>query len=160
MNRVFLSGFLAADPKQNFTSKGHEQSLFSVGVNDAKNYNESYFIPCVAWNKVAKFINEHLKKGSLVVIDGRLVRRSYTDSNNKNVYVMEIQVDSIKSFLTKKSDVKSNDESTNNVVSIAKYDEVIAIDDVINDQKSDVKSNNTPVDTYDLIDEILNDSNK
>lgn len=126
MNRVFLSGFLAADPKQNFTSKGHEQSLFSVGVNDIKNYNESYFIPCVAWNNTAKFVNEHLKKGSLVIIDGRLIRRSYTDQEGKNVYVMEIQVDSIKSFLLKESGKKG------------KVDTMALIEEIINDPNFDM----------------------
>lgn len=132
MNRVVLSGYLAADPKQNFTSKGHEQSLFTVAVADIKNYNESYFIPCVAWNRQAKFINENLKKGSLVVIDGRLVRRSYTDSEGKNVYIIEIQVDSIKVFSTKKNSNSSEQEP---------IDTITIIDEIIKEESASSATN-------------------
>jgi len=48
MNKVFLNGYLASDPKQRVTTKGIEQSSFSIGVTDLRNYNDSYFFQCVA----------------------------------------------------------------------------------------------------------------
>ena len=110
MNKVLLIGYLASDPKQRITAKGMEQASFNLGVTDIRNYNDSYFFPCVAWNNQAKYINTNLKKGSLVSIDGRLIRRSYVDNEGKTVYVTEVIVDSIKSYNNRSS---SNNVSTN-----------------------------------------------
>lgn len=114
MNKVFLNGYLAQDPKQRITSKGIEQASFSLGVTDLRNYNESYFFPCVAWSQQAKYINNNLKKGSFVAIDGRLTRRSYVDVEGKNVYITEVIVDNIKQFGISKTNqnvnVNINDE--------------------------------------------------
>lgn len=114
MNKVFLIGYLAADPKQRITSKGIEQSIFNIGVTDMRNYNESYFFPCVAWNNQAKYINTNLKKGSFVSIDGHLTRRSYVDSEGKTVYLIEVVIDNIRNYNTRSSNSVNNNVTVNN----------------------------------------------
>lgn len=135
MNKVFLNGYLAADPKQRITSKGFEQSLFSIGVTDASNFNQSYFFPCVAWNNQAKFINSNLKKGSFVAIDGRLTRRSYVDSEGKNVYITEVVVDNLKTFGSTRggaSTTTTPNTTTSTSTSDNTNDTITIIDEVIN----------------------------
>lgn len=98
MNKVFLNGYLAADPKQRITAKGLEQSNIIVAVNDIKNPSDSYFIPCVVWGTTAKYVNSNLKKGNFVAIDGRLTRRSYLSTDGKTNYITEVIIDNLKNF--------------------------------------------------------------
>lgn len=138
MNKVFLNGYLAADPKQRITSKGFEQSLFSIGVTDISNFNQSYFFPCVAWNNQAKFINSNLKKGSFVSIDGRLTRRSYVDNEGKNIYVTEIVVDNLKTYGNTRSTTSTSNSTTTNSAQVSNdtNDTITIIDEVINNNKN------------------------
>lgn len=96
MNKVFMVGRLTADPQQFVTQNGITQSRISIASNDNWNKNEVYFFPCVAWQTTANFINTYLKKGDLVAIDGKLIRRSYVSKEGKNVFVMEVVIESIK----------------------------------------------------------------
>lgn len=113
MNKVFLNGYLAADPKQRITSKGLEQSNIIVAVNDIKNPSDSYFIPCVVWGTTAKYVNSNLKKGNFVAIDGRLTRRSYLSTDGKTNYVTEVIIDNLKNFGSRRNvteDLEVNEE--------------------------------------------------
>lgn len=147
MNKVFLNGYLAADPKQRITSKGFEQSLFSIGVTDASNFNQSYFFPCVAWNNQAKFINSNLKKGSFVSIDGRLTRRSYVDSEGKNVYITEVVVDNLKTYGSTRASSSTNNTTsataTHEITSETTNDTITIIDEVINNSTNQVEASSS-----------------
>lgn len=103
MNKVFLAGRLASDPQQFVTQNGITQSRISVACVDNWNKNESYFFPCVAWQSTANFINTYLKKGDSVVIDGKLIRRSYVSKEGKTVYVVEVVIETIKPFGSKRT---------------------------------------------------------
>lgn len=112
MNKVFLNGYLARDPQPRVTTKGFEQSNIVVAVNDIKNSNESYFIPCVVWGASAKYINNNLKKGSFVAIDGRLTRRSYVTTDGKTNYVTEVIIDNIRNFGTR----RNSEDTTTDII--------------------------------------------
>lgn len=148
MNKVVLIGYLAKDPVQRITRNGVEQSSFSIGVNDFKNFEETYFFNCVAWNTTAKYINSNLIKGQLVAIDGRLITRSYLNAENKKVYITEITVDSIKAYGTIK---KSQTNSENNFIQNNFEPQSINNSNVINNNINE----NAPI--YD-VNNILNSS--
>lgn len=112
MNKVFLVGRLSADPILKTTNKGIEFVNITVAVNDLRNKNDSYFLPCVGWNTTATFINQYLKKGDLVGIDGRITRRSYVNKEGKQTYVTEVVIDNINSL----SKAKVNDNSEFNKI--------------------------------------------
>lgn len=127
MNKVFMVGRLAGDPQQFVTKNGITQSRLTIASSDNWNKNETYFFPCVAWQSQANFINTYLKKGDLVAVDGKLIRRSYVNNEGKNQYVMEIVVESIKPLSSSKpssmnvefeSSIDENFKANNNV---AKY---------------------------------------
>ncbi len=109
MNKVFIAGNLAADPQPFVTQTGKLISNISVACRDNMNKNEVYFFPCVAWQSNAKFINTYLKKGDSVIVDGKLVRRSYVSKEGKNVYITEIVIDSIKPFGSRRQNDNSSD---------------------------------------------------
>lgn len=115
MNKVFLAGRLASDPQQFVTSNGITQSRVSIACSDNWNRNESYFFPCVAWQSTANFINTYLKKGDPVVIDGKLIRRSYVSKEGKTVYIIEVVIETIRPFGSRPNGNSSQSYNSNYV---------------------------------------------
>lgn len=151
MNKVLLIGYLASDPKQRITTKGMEQASFSLGVTDIRNYNDSYFFPCVAWSNQAKYINANLKKGSLVSIDGRLTRRSYVDNEGKTVYVTEVIVDNIKGY-NNRSSLNNVSTNTTSIIEESMVPHSTVIADILEDSEKpeqETKNNNESNTSFD-----------
>jgi len=100
MNKVFLVGNITADPAAKQTTTGKTLVNFTVACNDnIQGKDHTNFFNCVAWNNQANYISTYVKKGDTVAVDGRLNRRSYVNKEGKNVYVVEIVVDSIKTVV-------------------------------------------------------------
>ena len=100
MNKVLLVGRIANDITSRTTSSNLQVSNFTVACNGSYSKNNpqniTTFIPCVAWNNQANFVQTYLKKGSLVSIEGRISRRSYVSKqSNQTIYVMEVVVENI-----------------------------------------------------------------
>ena len=117
MNKVILLGFLSQDPiAREFPEKNSTNSNFSVAVTDSRNYNQSYFFNCVAWNQTADYVNSNLHKGDFVAIDGRLTNRSYINKAGQKVYVTEVIVETIRNLGSRKAKENANaSESTDTV---------------------------------------------
>ena len=83
LNRVQLIGRLGADPQMRYTSSGVAVTSFSVATNrqwqgkDGTQQEETDWHTVVAWDKLAQICSEHLTKGRLVYIEGRLQNRQY-----------------------------------------------------------------------------------
>ena len=113
MNKVLLVGRIATDPTSRATTSNMQVTNFSVACNSSfsrnNQQNSTVFIPCVAWNNQANFVQTYLKKGSLVSIEGRISRRSYVSKQtNQTVYATEVVVENINSL----SSNRSTDEVT------------------------------------------------
>lgn len=76
INHITLVGRLARDPELRMTGEGVPRTWFVVAVPRAfapKNGDrEADFINVVAWRQLASTVAEHLTKGRLVGITGRL----------------------------------------------------------------------------------------
>lgn len=93
MNKVFLMGRLTAEPELKFTQSGKEVLSFSLAVDSG--YGEKKktdFITCVAWEGTAKFISQWFHKGSLLLVEGALRTRKYTDKSGNNRTATEVLV--------------------------------------------------------------------
>lgn len=93
MNKVFLMGRLTAEPETKVTQSRKEVLTFFLAVDSG--YGEKKktdFITCVAWEKTAKFISQWFRKGSLLLIEGELRTRKYTDKNGNNRTATEVLV--------------------------------------------------------------------
>ena len=161
MNKVFLNGYLAQDPKSRVTPKGLDQSNITVAVDDSKNSNETYFIPCVIWGNSAKYVNANLTKGSFVAIDGRLSKRKYVMQNGQTSYVTEVLVDNIRAFSFKKNNSENSinnvqqssqnaTETPNNLTKSDYSDVVVEIDSIINSHNASNISEENDDDTSDF----------
>lgn len=108
MNKIVITGRTTADCELKQTTSGTSVTSFSVAVKRTfKNANgeyESDFFECVAYNKTAETISRYVKKGDLIGIEGRLQKRSYTNRDDRKVYVTEIIVENIEFLQSKKQD--------------------------------------------------------
>lgn len=75
---VILAGNLGRDPEMRYTPAGQAVTNFSVAVNDDYTNNNgervkrTIWVRVSAWGKQAENCNQYLKKGSKVLVEGRL----------------------------------------------------------------------------------------
>ena len=101
-NRAIIAGNLARDPDVRRTVNKKAYARFTVAVNNRyKDANGEYqdtadYIAVVAWGNLAEIAEKYLKKGSPVLIEGRIRTGSYDakDGSGKR-YTTEIYVDNM-----------------------------------------------------------------
>ena len=95
-NRAIIMGNVARDPEIRYTASQKAVASFSVAVNRSwKDANgelreEVAFIPVVVWGKAAENCERYLRKGSGVLVDGRINTRNYESKTGEKRYVTEI----------------------------------------------------------------------
>jgi len=94
-NKVQLIGFLGKDPDVRVLESG-TISRFSIATNETyrnasgEKVTSTTWHSVVAWNKLAELSEKLLKKGTEVVIEGKLVNRNYEDAQGVRKYITEI----------------------------------------------------------------------
>ena len=110
LNKIILIGRLTDDPELRYTANGTAVSNFTLAVQRSfKNKNGGYdadFIDIVVWRKQAETCANHLGKGRLVAVDGRLQIRSYETDEGYKRRVAEVVASDVR-FLDYKNDKKS-----------------------------------------------------
>ena len=82
-SKAIITGNLTRDPELRSTGSGTSVCAFSVAVNrtyrgaDGENKEEVSYIDCVAWGKLGEVIANYAKKGTAVLVSGRLSQRSF-----------------------------------------------------------------------------------
>lgn len=94
MNHVILIGRLTRDPELRYTPNGVAVANFTLAVDrpytNREGEREADFIPIVVWQKLAETCANHLHKGRLVAVDGRLQIRSYDTQDGQRRRVAEV----------------------------------------------------------------------
>lgn len=96
-NKIIIMGRICNDLELKTTPSGVSVLTFSVAVDrqyqaDKQNKVTDFF-NCVAWRSEAEFISRFWSKGRMILIDGELQNRKYTDKANVERQVTEIIVD-------------------------------------------------------------------
>ena len=73
-NGIVLSGYICKPPVYRTTPFNREIADILLAVNRA--YNKSDYIPCIAWGRNARFV-QNLKVGDRVALSGRIQSREY-----------------------------------------------------------------------------------
>src|SRR3990170_980669 len=101
-NTVTLVGNVTDDPELRFTPSGAAVANFTVAVNrrwknQAGEWEDKLdgFFKCNCWRDMAENVAESLKKGTRVVVTGRLQQRSWDDQEGNKRSAFEIQVDEV-----------------------------------------------------------------
>lgn len=97
LNKVFLIGNLTRDPESRALPSGQSVSNFGLATNrmwtDAESREKKQqveFHNIVAFGKLAEICNQYLKKGTLVMIEGRIQTRNWQGQNGETKYRTEI----------------------------------------------------------------------
>ena len=97
-NQVQLIGHLGADPEIKEFDGGKKMLSASIATNEyyqsakGEKKTETQWHRVIAWDKTAEIMQKLLKKGSEVVLQGKLVNRSYEDKSGLKKFITEIQV--------------------------------------------------------------------
>lgn len=107
LNRIILIGRLVADPTLRYTQSGIAVTTFTLAVDRAfanqQGEREADFIDIVVWRRLAETCANHLFKGRLVAVEGRLQIRSYDDQNGIRRKAAEVIADNVR-FLDRAND--------------------------------------------------------
>lgn len=96
MNKVVLMGRLTRDPDVRYSQTGTCVARYSLAVDrrfKKEGEPSADFIPCVAFGKQGEFVEKYLKKGTKVVISGRIQTGSYTNRDGNKVYTTDIIIE-------------------------------------------------------------------
>lgn len=100
---ITLVGNLVDDPELRFTASGVAVANFRV-ASTPRMYDkqagewrdgDSLFLSCSVWRQYAENVAESLRKGTRVIVTGRLKQRSYETQSGERRTVMEIEVDEV-----------------------------------------------------------------
>lgn len=89
MNTVILSGNLVRDPELRYTQSGSPIANLTVANNrkwkdqSGELKEEVSFIGVVAFGKQAEVISQHFKKGSKILVQGRLKQEQWEDKQTQ-----------------------------------------------------------------------------
>ncbi|MDP2638958.1 MAG: single-stranded DNA-binding protein [Candidatus Azambacteria bacterium] len=101
LNKVFLLGRLTADPQLRMTAAGKPVVTFSLATNrlwinqQGQRQEDTQYHSIVIWGRQAEVANQFLRKGGLVLIEGRLQTRTWKDQQGQNRKTTEIIADRI-----------------------------------------------------------------
>jgi len=89
LNRIILVGRLTADPEARATMDGIPMAKFRLAV-DRQRQSGTDFIDVIAWRRAAEVCSDYLKKGSLVLVEGRIQIRSFEDQTGQRRWATEV----------------------------------------------------------------------
>ena len=99
LNRVVLIGRLTRDPELRYTPNGTPLARFSLAVERPFTSQSGErgvdFIDIVVWGKLAETVTDHLNKGRLVAVEGRLQVRSYKNNQGQKRRVSEVVAEKV-----------------------------------------------------------------
>ena len=114
LNKVFLQGRLVADPELRHTQQGTPVTSYRLAVDrgykskDQKG-QDTDFINIVSWRNTAEFVSRYFTKGRMMLVEGRLQMRNYTDKDGNKRVAAEIVTDNVH-FADSRKDGSNNED--------------------------------------------------
>jgi single-strand DNA-binding protein len=102
-NKVILMGNLTRDPELRYTPKGTAIARIGLAVNrvwtteTGEKKEEVTFVDCDAFGKTAETLGQYVRKGSPILIEGRLRLHTWDDKQtNQKQSKLRVDVESFK----------------------------------------------------------------
>jgi single-strand DNA-binding protein len=102
LNSITVVGNITRDPEMRFTPSGVSKVTFGVACNRSWRNQQSNeweeatsFFNVVCWRELADNVGASLKKGTRVVVTGRLEQRSWETEQGEKRSVVEIVADEV-----------------------------------------------------------------
>jgi len=102
-NSVQLIGNLGTDPTIKTFSSGKKMASFRIATSEkytnanGEKVEDTQWHNIVAWGKKVDVVENYLKKGKEVAIEGKLINRSYEKDGEKR-YITEIVLNELQMF--------------------------------------------------------------
>lgn len=101
MNKVILIGRLTRDPEVRYSAGENSMAIanYTLAVDRRRRPNggadeqTADFIRCTAFGRNAEFAEKYLKKGTKILVQGRIQTGSYTNKDGQTVYTTDVVVD-------------------------------------------------------------------
>ena len=109
-NKVILVGRLTADPEITFAQNGMQISKFTLAVDrqyQKDKQQEADFLRIISFGKLAEFSRDYLRKGILIMVEGRIQTSRFQGQDGVTKYYTDIIAEKINFMETKKSQNKS-----------------------------------------------------
>ncbi|MBK9175362.1 MAG: single-stranded DNA-binding protein [Flavobacteriales bacterium] len=109
-NKVHLVGNLGFDPEVREIAKGRKVARLSVATHDSyrnasgERVTDTQWHTVVAWGQTAEMAERLLRKGSPVMLEGRLVHRSYEAKDGTKRYITEVVMSNFQLLSGKRED--------------------------------------------------------
>ena len=100
MNKTILMGRLTREPEM--YGQKTKVARFTLAVDRSYGEDETDFFNCVSFGKQAEFVEKYLKKGTKVLITGRLQNNSYEDKQGNKVTATQIITEEVEFCESKK----------------------------------------------------------
>lgn len=96
-NKVIMMGRIVADPELKTTPQGVNVCSFRIAVDrrfqQKGEEKKSDFFNVVAWRQQGEFVSKYFSKGRMILVEGELNTRQYTDKNGNPGTWYEIVAD-------------------------------------------------------------------
>ena len=94
-SKAIIIGNVVRDPETRATTSGSEVTSFSVAVNynyvmNGEKKEQVSYIEVSAWGKPGNVIAQYAKKGTPIMVSGRLFQRTYEDKTGAKRSAVEI----------------------------------------------------------------------
>ena len=122
MNKVILCGRATRDTEV----KGDETKVGRYTLAVDRKYSkgeekQTDFLNCVCFGKSAEFAEKYVKKGTKLIVIGRIQTGSYTNKDGQKIYTTDIIVDE-QEFAESKNSSEQTTSNENDFMDISKTD--------------------------------------
>ncbi|MBQ7065493.1 MAG: single-stranded DNA-binding protein [Lachnospiraceae bacterium] len=100
MNKVILMGRLTRDPEVRYSQGENPMAIarYTLAVDRRFNRNNgddqsADFIGCVAFGRSGEFAEKYFRKGTKILVTGRIQTGSYTNKDGVKVYTTDVVVE-------------------------------------------------------------------
>ena len=100
MNKVILMGRLTRDPEVRYSQGDNAMAIarytLAVDRRNSRNSGDDQtadFINCVAFGRAGEFAEKYFRKGTKLVVTGRIQTGSYTNKDGQKVYTTDVVVE-------------------------------------------------------------------
>lgn len=127
---IIIVGNLGREPEMRYTPNGQAVTNFSVATNrqytgsDGSQVKETIWFKVSTWGKIAEICNQYLRKGSKVLVEGRLVPdpatggpRTWTRQDGSTSASFEVSASTVR-FLSSRGEEDSSFQSSDSVAPV------------------------------------------
>lgn len=107
-NKIILMGRIVNDLELKTTSNGISVCTFRVAVDrrlkNADGEKQTDFFNVATWRQQAEFVTRYFAKGKMILVEGEMTTRQYTDKNGNNATWYEVNAERVSFTGGKKDD--------------------------------------------------------